>query len=307
MVDLRLNVPSDFYEEETRCNYVVSKEIKQVWAVELDLLYELDRVCKKHNLIYYADGGTLLGAIRHRGFIPWDDDVDIVMMRDQYDKLCTIAESEFKSPYFLQTGYSDPGSFRGHAQLRNGETTAILINRKEKKINQGIFIDIFPLDNVIDDKEALNDQIKNCQEALFCGRRAAVYSGYEYMPGFTPLRDFFKRRLIRLLSAMNYKKDFNHFYFEFEEECKKYNTQDTEMVAKFFMDPRKQHQIWNKSDFNSYEYLPFEFIKIPVPVGYERILNTFFGENWRTPIISDSLHGKVFFDTDKPYSYYVKD
>lgn len=77
MIDLKIKLPENFLEEEMRCGYRVTSLIKKVWAVELDLYAELDRVCKKYNIKFCADGGTLLGAIRHKGFIPWDDDLDI--------------------------------------------------------------------------------------------------------------------------------------------------------------------------------------------------------------------------------------
>ena len=103
MKSLTLSVPNDFWKEEERCDYKVSKEMKQIWAVELDLLHMFDTVCKKHQLRYFASDGTLLGAIRHHGFIPWDDDIDIAMLREDYDKLCKIGPAEFKHPYFFQS------------------------------------------------------------------------------------------------------------------------------------------------------------------------------------------------------------
>ena len=100
MVDLNLEFPNGWFDEEGRCGFNVDRQRKEIWAVELDLLAEIQRVCKKYNIQYFADGGTILGTIRHKGFIPWDDDIDIAMFRDQYVKFCSIAKDEFKSPYF---------------------------------------------------------------------------------------------------------------------------------------------------------------------------------------------------------------
>ena len=147
MVDLNIKLPDDFLEEEIRCGYTVTRKMKKVWAVELDLLNELLRVCNKYNIKIFASGGTMLGAVRHKGFIPWDDDIDMGMLRKDYDKLCKIANKEFQYPYFFQTNYTDPGTLRGHAQLRNSNTTSFLQNEgSEYSFNQGIFIDIFPMD-----------------------------------------------------------------------------------------------------------------------------------------------------------------
>lgn len=74
-------------EPETRNNYYISVEMKKVWAVEMQLLKKLLEVCEKHHLKIWAEGGTLLGAVRHQGYIPWDDDIDMAMLRDDYDRL----------------------------------------------------------------------------------------------------------------------------------------------------------------------------------------------------------------------------
>ena len=78
-------------EPETRNGYYISADMKKVWAVEMQLLKKLLEVCEKHHLRIWAEGGTLLGAVRHHGYIPWDDDIDMAMLRDDYDKLQAIA------------------------------------------------------------------------------------------------------------------------------------------------------------------------------------------------------------------------
>lgn len=120
MVELKsIDLPANFLEEEIRDEFLVDVKRKQVWAVELDLFLKFVTVCRKYNLRYYADSGTLLGAVRHQGFIPWDDDMDFVMFRDDYDKLCEVGEKEFGHPYFFQSERTDPGTIRGHIQIRN--------------------------------------------------------------------------------------------------------------------------------------------------------------------------------------------
>ena len=152
---IKLNIPPGFLEPEVRDDYYIGAEIKKMWAVQLDLIMELDRVCQKHGIRYSAYAGTLLGVIRHKGYIPWDDDIDFMMTRSEYNRLCEVAKDEFKAPYFWQTEYTDRGSLRGHAQLRNSETTCLLDTEYpyKRKYNQGIFIDIFPFDGVPDDSD----------------------------------------------------------------------------------------------------------------------------------------------------------
>ena len=137
-------------EEETRCGYLITAKMKSVWNIQIDLVQKLLEVCKKYDLRIWADSGTLIGTIRDKGYIPWDDDIDLVMMRDDYDKLLAVSNAEFKSPYFFQTAYSEHAPYsHGHAQLRMNGTTAILHGNEHMNIHLGIFIDIFVLDNVI--------------------------------------------------------------------------------------------------------------------------------------------------------------
>lgn len=119
MVELKLDIPKSFLESEVRCGYEVSAQMKKVWAVELDLLMEAKRVFEKYNIRWYAIGGTLLGAARHNGFIPWDDDIDIAIPRTDYERLRSVARKEFSHPYFFQDEYNSPGLLCGHAKLRN--------------------------------------------------------------------------------------------------------------------------------------------------------------------------------------------
>ena len=203
MVDLKLQLPDGFLNEEVRCGYTVTKQRKEVWAVELDLLQEFMRVCNKYGLKYCADGGTLLGAIRHHGFIPWDDDLDIAMLRSDFEKLNEVAPAEFKKPYFWQTEETDKGSARGHAQLRNSDTTGIIKTEYERQrnnnFNQGIFIDIFPFDTVVDDEEKLAEQDLKRMELLTKYREILDSGDYFY---YKPWVDEVGKRHFNLKKSM---------------------------------------------------------------------------------------------------------
>ena len=97
---------TDGMKTEMRDGYPVAPEMKKLWAVELDLLRVFLSHCERHGLKCWVEGGTLLGAVRHKGFIPWDDDLDVAMMRDDYDRLCQIGNDGLSEPYFLQTAWS---------------------------------------------------------------------------------------------------------------------------------------------------------------------------------------------------------
>ena len=116
-----------------------------VQEVELNALKEFSKIAMENDISFFLRGGSVMGAVKYQGFVPWDDDMDFIMLRSDFEKLCEVS-SEFKEPYFFQTEETDPGSLRCHAQLRNSETTGILNSELSKKypFNQGIFIDIFP-------------------------------------------------------------------------------------------------------------------------------------------------------------------
>ena len=120
--------------------------IEKLHRCEIEIMDEFDRVCKKNNLTYYMVGGTLLGAVRHGGFIPWDDDVDLAMPRRDYNKLLEIADREFSDRFFLQTLYNDPGYENRFAKIRMNNTLFVEESLVNTKRHHGIYIDIWPLD-----------------------------------------------------------------------------------------------------------------------------------------------------------------
>ena len=85
-----LELDDNYFKEEERCGFKISSMMKRVWAVEMDVLTEIDRICKEYGLTYYAAFGTMLGAVRHKGFVPWDDDIDIYMLRPDYQVLMKV-------------------------------------------------------------------------------------------------------------------------------------------------------------------------------------------------------------------------
>ena len=122
-----------------------SDSLASAQAVMLEILQEFHRVCTKNNLTYWLEGGTLLGAIRHRGFIPWDDDVDVAMPVRDYQRLCSIAKSEFGTSFFLQTSSTDPNYPKTIPKIRKHGTLLLEYSETGKEdYHHGIFIDVFP-------------------------------------------------------------------------------------------------------------------------------------------------------------------
>lgn len=114
---------------------------------EVEILKEFLFACKVLNLQYYVIGGTLLGTVRHKGFIPWDDDIDVGMPRQDYNVFVREGQKHMNSRFFVQTHESDPEYLNGFAKVRDSGTTFIETSAKNAKINHGIYIDVFPLDD----------------------------------------------------------------------------------------------------------------------------------------------------------------
>ena len=231
MTELKIQLPKYYLEEEIRCDYRVTSDTKKQWAVCLDLLAEFDRVCTENNIQYFAGYGTLIGAMRHGGFIPWDDDIDLVMPRIEYEKLRKIAPTEFRQPYFFQTEETDIGFSRPFARLRNSNTTAIQKIEDYGSViyNQGIFIDVFPLDNFPDDEDEQN-RFKAEMMALRIkmsrfSKWSTRYKPIENAKGINKLRTVIKGKISVALRW--YMKKFgkhNPYVARFEKESQKYNS-----------------------------------------------------------------------------------
>ena len=122
--------------------------LKELHDVMLTMLVDIDAVCRKYGLRYYLAYGTLLGAVRHRGFIPWDDDADIVMPRKDYERFLSIAAQSLGEKYFVQYHKTEPWYRHPFAKIRRNGTACVIQNHRHIPMHQGIFVDIFPLENV---------------------------------------------------------------------------------------------------------------------------------------------------------------
>lgn len=279
---------------EVICDYLVTEEMKKVWKVQLELLEKFIEVCDKHELDYSLTAGSLLGAVRHKGFIPWDDDIDVAMLRDDYNKLLKIADKEFKKPYFFQTPYND-NLFRGHAQLRNSNTTGILeweLNQnKNLMYNQGIFIDIFPIDNVPNNKLLYEIQRKRV------GLNNRILSSY-----YSSNKNFLFKTLPRpFIKLIGYKRLYKHY----EKVCSKYSYKKDGDVGciSFIYNLHGDHI--NKEYYNDLIDWKFEYLHVKIPREYDKILKKRYG-NYMKFKKGGTLHGGILFEPDIPYKEYIK-
>ena len=285
-------------QQETLCGFVVSTKRKAVWNTELEMVKQFAAICDEYRLKYVASGGTLLGVIRHNGFIPWDDDIDLMMPREDYEKFLTVAQSCLPEGLFLQCNKTEKNYPNGHAQIRNSNTACLSpLSAKEMKLgrNCGIFIDIFPYDDVPDDVKLRKKHAKKiCFLKRIC--TAKLY----------PSPSFLKRIVKKTCTAIYF---LFHSYEKTVERinalAQKYNGK-TQTVALVSFMPGYEKNVWEKKWFEETELHPFEDIQIAIPKSYHDVLTREFSDYMQLPEVkgNGSIHGSCYFDTQKPYSDY---
>lgn len=284
---------------EVRCNYTVLSQSKQVWNLQIEMAKKILEVCRCNGLRIWAISGTMLGAIRHKGFIPWDDDIDFVMFRGDYDRLLKIAPQEFQSPFFFQSAYTDKGYYRGHAQMRYDQTAMILPcdARMGYDFHQGVFIDIFVADGFPENVEERNrllhsrDMILNFLWSRHYKRRL-LQSGtlFEFITACFKLKMKIFWSDIRLYS---YLED---MFRAFPIEKHEYHC-----CMLFAYLPR---WVRKKEWFDQTVWLPFEEVEFPIPVKYDEILTHEYGDYMKF-VVGTGTHEQPIIDTNKSYTEYL--
>lgn len=287
-------IKANFLKEEIRDDFFVDIERKKIWMVSLDLLLEFDSVCRKHGLQYFLAGGTLLGAIRHRGFIPWDDDADVYMLRKDFDELPNCFE-DFNFPYFLETPYTDPGYCYSPIRIRNSNTTAVVEKFQYEKFNQGVWLSIFPIDNwLLDGGEEKYEEVKKL--LIDCGTLMRMSN-----PNLDEADLYRVNNYTGMSQIENYEK--------IHQIASLYKDKKTNYVANMICSlyPYKC-MVYNSEAFASAEMKKFEGYDFPVPCGYDHILSTAYGDYMKFPPKEKrgTWHYGVIYDCDKPYLEYLK-
>ena len=284
--------------EEEIYGFNVTVQRKKVWKIELDMVKEFVSICSKNGLTYFASGGTLLGDIRHNGFIPWDDDVDLMMPRKDYEKFLQIAPGLLPKNYFLQHNGSEKFYLNGHAQIRNNDTTCFVkggYDDLKRGKNCGIFIDVFPYDNV-------PDNFKLRKKFSF-----RVLKLKKLIARVTHKTDSRLKQLIkRCVYAFYYSDEsIEKLIRNLNSLSQKYNSKTNTVALLSFM-PGYEKNVWEEKLFKNITLHDFEDIKIAIPVAYDDVLRKEFGEYMQIPkdLENGSMHGKCFFDTTKSYKEY---
>lgn len=270
-------------------------------VVQIELLKNFIQICNKYDLQYYMAGGSCLGAVRHKGFIPWDDDIDVLMPRSDYDTFMDIAQKELPKNLFLQTFKTDPDYYMCYAKIRNSDTTFIETPCKNININHGVYIDIFPLDGFTENKFK--------QKMFFAAKAAYQYriSKVFYLPDQHPeSKSLFKKVLKELI--MSACKDLHHTVCKCDRLFRKYGIQNSELVASH-NGAWAQKEIMPKSYFGKGTKGIFEDIQVILPEKYDAYLTALYGDYMTPPPLEKQIshHYCEVIDTERAYTYYRND
>lgn len=254
---------------------ITPAEVKLMQKIQLDILREVDRICQLENIQYGIDGGTLLGAVRGQGFIPWDPDIDVIMLREEYEKFYQACKKYLnKDKYFLQEERTDDVYRWGFTKIRRNNTEFVRCGQEHLKMHNGVFIDVLVMDNVPD-----NFIWRKLYE-FFCYRcRFVMWSEV----GKYSEKNIIKRRLYRLANHIPIEYVFKRLR-SVRDYC---NRKDTKLVR--YMTCRytynKKLEGIPRKFFDKYQMYEFENSSFPGFYEYDEYLTLLYGDYMTLPPI----------------------
>lgn len=248
--------------------------LRSLQLIQLETLEELDRICTKHNIKYSIDGGTLLGAVRHKGFIPWDDDIDVIMLREDYERFFVICKTELdESRFFMQEQRTDPYYRAGYTRIRRKNTVYVRAGQENMKHVTGVLIDIFVLDNA-----PRNLLLKYIHRALCFSFRKILWSA----TGKIVSGSLLQRGIYSVLSLIPAK----YAFWGFETLAKHCNKKPTALVKHYAMTyptPKVNGFGTPRDLMNECTRIEFEGKLFMAVKDYDRYLKLLYGDYMKLP------------------------
>ena len=275
-----MEFPEKYFEKEKRDGFDISEVMKRNWASQTEVLKTVERICDKYGIRYYAYFGTLLGAIRHNGFIPWDDDIDIVMPGEDYVRFLEIAQSEMPEEYWLLNMYTEKDRMDVFTRLVNRRSINLLNEKSDN--NHGcpfsVGIDIFPLYSIPDDNDLRNEQlelIRTISSAVCHAEAKNEKTLKEFLEFLTEYTGFeFERNGDRTIQ--------NQLTILYDQAGRLYLDTECKSLTYFYISMNHEYSV-ERDMFEPAIDWPFENTTIRVPKEYDAILKKSFGPNYMVP------------------------
>lgn len=250
-------------------------DIREIQHIQLEAMKHIHRICVENNISYYLIAGSILGAVRHGGFIPWDDDIDIALMREDYEKFKIIFEEKYdKRRYFLQHYETDTGHKPAIMRLCVRDTILDMPGYMHQKFCHNMYLDIFPLDNVPEDEKLREMQSKR----IAVLRKKIKHSDYTDYTTNSTLRVFLKR-IVASFYSMFLKK----YKQELEQEMMRYDNAPSNCVCSMASGYSYSRQSMPKDYYGTPTLIKFEDTTFYGPEHADLYLRHLYGDDYMTP------------------------
>lgn len=253
------------------------EELKKVKNYELDILKEVDKICAKNKINYWVDFGTLIGTIRHQGFIPWDDDIDICILRKDFERFRESCAKELDKKFFYQSHETEKEYYLWFDKIRYNNTIFKEVFLAKHNIHHGVYIDIFPMDNVPDD-----DYLRKKQRKKYQFYRKIVQAKY----GGLRFRQGKKKVGAILIRVLTFFVPLEYAYRKGTSALVKYKDAETADVQ-MMVDSERVDTILPKKYYIKTQRKKFEDISVPVPIEYDKVLSAWYGDYMKLPAEKD--------------------
>ena len=297
-------VPRNFLDKEMRQGFVVGEVMKKCWAAQIKVLEEIGEFCQRHSLRFYADAGTLLGTIRHQGFIPWDDDVDIMMLPEDYITFCDLFPKEKGDQWQLLNPYTKSWFQMNFSRITYGNDMCFEKEHLEKWYGCPFLVgvDIFPYYYV---PRNCNDEKWIVEMLGLIDETISLNQNTEKNPDG---QDRVAERLVRLEHETGYQFTMdrpinNQLEILYDQVCRVTTAEEADYVTRY--EEYTKNKAWriHKEIYKNLIYRPFEYIQVPTPYDSHSVLEIYFGKDYMTPKNLSLFHEYPFF---KKQMYAIK-